>query len=413
MKKRTLSILLALSLLLCLLPAAAFAEDMPVHKKCGSAAFVEKCEGEYSISFSDPEAGHYQAYMCNNEFKHGSYVGSQRFYSDTQLPHEFVNGVCKDCEYKCRHDNTSHVENGEYWFTCSKCNMVTEKKAFPDLLANSPDKVCRTQDYVFSFTLPEGCTDPGFSWGFTLKGDGGELTPVDGVCTVTVKSEWYDDDENSFTLEVGADIEGVHFTNSKPVTIVDGHEGGTATCIEKAVCDICNQPYGELDKDNHVGGTVLKGDKPATCTEDGYTGDTCCESCDAVFDEGIVLPAEGHLGGTATCVEMAVCEICNESYGELDKDNHVGGTELKGVKHATDTEDGYTGDTYCLGCGELLALGEVVPAEKPVAPSEKPADSTDAPKTGDSSNITLWFALLLFSGAAIVKTAKTSKKKEK
>ena len=301
--------------------------------------------------------------MCYNIYKHGSYVGEQRFYSDMQLPHEFVNGLCKDCEYRCQHNNTSHVENGEYWFTCSKCNMVTEKKAFPDLIADTPDRVCRTQDYVFSFTLPNGCTNPGFSWGFTLKGDGGEITPVDGVCTITVKSEWYDSNENSFTLEIGADIEGVHFSDTKTITIVDGHKGGTATCIEKAVCD-----------------------------------------------------------------------ICGESYGEPDKNNHVGGTELKGLKPATDTEEGYTGDVYCLGCGALLALGEIIPAENPAvppeepvvpseepidppeksaAPSEKPVDNTDAPKTGDNSSITLWFALLLFSGAAIVKTAKAPKKKEK
>ncbi len=37
-------------------------------------------------------------------------------------------------------------------------------------------------------------------------------------------------------------------------------------------------------------------------------------------------------------------------------------TEIRDAKEATCTEDGYTGDTYCLNCGELLAEGEVIPA---------------------------------------------------
>ena len=37
-------------------------------------------------------------------------------------------------------------------------------------------------------------------------------------------------------------------------------------------------------------------------------------------------------------------------------------TELRNAKAATCTEDGYTGDTYCLICGEPMAEGEVIPA---------------------------------------------------
>ena len=37
-------------------------------------------------------------------------------------------------------------------------------------------------------------------------------------------------------------------------------------------------------------------------------------------------------------------------------------TEIRGAKDATCTEDGYTGDTYCADCGELLEVGEVIPA---------------------------------------------------
>ena len=37
---------------------------------------------------------------------------------------------------------------------------------------------------------------------------------------------------------------------------LSGHTGGTATCKDKAICDICHEVYGELDADNHTGKTV-------------------------------------------------------------------------------------------------------------------------------------------------------------
>ena len=44
-------------------------------------------------------------------------------------------------------------------------------------------------------------------------------------------------------------------------------------------------------------------------------------------------------GGTATCTEKAVCEICNAAYGELNASNHTGGTEVRGRVEATTSAD--------------------------------------------------------------------------
>ena len=141
-----------------------------------------------------------------------------------------------------------------------------------------------------------------------------------------------------------------------------GHKGGTATCKDKAVCEVCRQPYGELDKNNHTGGTEIKDAKDATCTVNGYTGDTYCKDCGDKLESGKVIPAAGHKGGTATCKDKAVCEVCRQPYGELNKNNHTGGTEVKDAKDATCTENGYTGDTCCKGCGAKLESGKVIPA---------------------------------------------------
>ena len=94
------------------------------------------------------------------------------------------------------------------------------------------------------------------------------------------------------------------------------HEGGTATCSEKAVCTLCGQTYGDKDAGNHVGGTEVKNARKASCTEDGYTGDTCCKGCGAKLQSGTVIKAAGHTGGTATCVSAAVCTLCGHAYGD-------------------------------------------------------------------------------------------------
>ena len=80
-------------------------------------------------------------------------------------------------------------------------------------------------------------------------------------------------------------------------------------------------------------------------------------------------------GGTATCTEKAVCEICNADYGELNASNHTGGTEVRGRVEATTSADGYTGDTYCKGCNTKIATGESIPKK----------DSGDSPSGGSSS----------------------------
>ena len=72
--------------------------------------------------------------------------------------------------------------------------------------------------------------------------------------------------------------------------------------------------------------------------------------------------AHVHSGGTANCHAKAVCEVCKEAYGDLALDKHDGGTEIKNAKAATCTEKGYTGDTYCKGCGVKLSDGTDIPA---------------------------------------------------
>ena len=146
-----------------------------------------------------------------------------------------------------------------------------------------------------------------------------------------------------------------------------GHAGGEADCSKKAVCTVCKKEYGEVNKNKH-GKSEVKNAKEVTCTEAGYTGDIFCKGCGEKVSEGTEIPAAGHVGGTANCTRKAVCDVCQKTYGELDKNNHAWNEGVV-TKEATETEKGIK--TYtCSTCQEtkteeIPATGKVVTPEKP------------------------------------------------
>ena len=140
----------------------------------------------------------------------------------------------------------------------------------------------------------------------------------------------------------------------------------------------------------HTGGTEIKDAKDATCTENGYTGDTYCKDCEAKLESGKVIPAAGHKGGTATCKDKAVCEVCRQPYGELDKGNHA---DLKKVdaKKATYTKEGNITYWYCDGCGKYYsdaeATKEITKADT-VIPRKTHSSNSGSTGTGSGSGNT-------------------------
>lgn len=79
--------------------------------------------------------------------------------------------------------------------------------------------------------------------------------------------------------------------------------------------------------------------------------------------------------------------------------------ETKNAKDATATEKGYTGDKVCKVCGYTVK-GKEIPASGPTKPTNptKPDGNTDvtSPKTGDNSNLALWFAVLFISCGGVI-----------
>lgn len=189
------------------------------------------------------------------------------------------------------------------------------------------------------------------------------------------------------------------------------HEGGTATCTEKAVCTLCGHAYGDKDAGNHVGGTEVKNARKASCTEDGYTGDTCCKGCGAKLQSGTVIKAAGHTGGTATCVSGAVCTVCRQDYGKKDAGNHD-------LKHTAAKGSGFYAEGnieywQCRDCGKYFAdakaAKEITRADTVIPAMGRPdrGEPVKAPGTGDAG-IALYgvTALLSLTGCAWLRRKK-------
>ena len=194
------------------------------------------------------------------------------------------------------------------------------------------------------------------------------------VNTITVNgTEVTLDENNSFTLAPADGEQRIVVTDKAgntvemTVTVNDGHT------------------YGEW---------VSNGDGTHTrqCTVDGCNG----------------LETKDCSGGTATCTEKAVCEVCGKAYGELDPKNH---TDLKYIpaKAATEDAEGNIEYWYCSGCNkyysdkdgtEEIAKADTVTAKLP-----------QTPPTGDTSNLTLWIALLLVSGGVLTGVTVFDKRK--
>ncbi len=208
------------------------------------------------------------------------------------------------------------------------------------------------------------------------------------------------------------------------------HYGGKATCQNKAVCAICNSPYGEfgshdpaediwskdasghwhpcktancnekIDFAKHTPGPAATEEAPQTCTECGYelapklghkhvwgawtsNGDgTHSRTC---TKDSSHTETNSCSGGKATCQSPATCSICSQTYGDKDMNNHTGGTEVRGRVEPTTSAPGYTGDTYCKGCNTKIKDGRTIPKKKPAQAGN--TSSGDNSGSGNSSNI--------------------------
>lgn len=124
--------------------------------------------------------------------------------------------------------------------------------------------------------------------------------------------------------------------------------------------------------------------------------------------EMTVTVNDGHTGGTATCTERAVCEVCGKAFGDLDGNHHA---NLKHIdaKAATKTAGGNIEYWYCEDCGKYFAdaaaTKEIKQADTVTA---KLSGAAKSPQTGGDSGVV---AVLLLSGGAFICLVSRRKKR--
>ena len=149
-----------------------------------------------------------------------------------------------------------------------------------------------------------------------------------------------------------------------------------ATCTESGTktytCTSCNTTKTEeIPATGNHQNTELRNVKEATCTEEGYTGDTYCKDCGTKLCSGKTIAKTDHtwdagkITKAATCKESGTktytCTSCNTTKTEeIPATRNHQNTELRNVKEATCAQEGYTGDTYCKDCGTKLSSGKTI-----------------------------------------------------
>lgn len=236
---------------------------------------------------------------------------------------------------------------------------------------------------------------------------------------------------------------GAYSTNEEAHIWVDGHcsvcgydcihKGGSATCTQKAVCDICHMKYGEINADNHTG--TEKWTQTATEHEKKYDccGKVTVENHD--WKNGVCKVCNyqcEHTGGNATCVKKALCTICGEEYGTYNMSMHED-LQLVAAKAATMTDEGNIEYWYCNTCDRyyirqdglveieksqtiIAKLTDVTPPEDttPATDTDKEEAKTETvkeqtPGTGDDKRALAWLLMFVIGGAGVIICGKKNK----
>ena len=199
----------------------------------------------------------------------------------------------------------------------------------------------------------------------TFEANGSAEYPVEGTMapqSVTAKKDTALN-ANTFTRE------GYNFLNW--TTAADGTgdsyaDGATVNLTENTTL------YAQWE-DNHSLTKVIN-KKDATCTEDGYTGDTVCAICGKEITKGEAIEAKGHIEAIDAAVEPTCtepgktegkhCSVCNEVLIAQEVIPATGHKEetIPG-KEATCTDTGLTDGTRCSVCGTVIKAQEEIPAK--------------------------------------------------
>lgn len=258
---------------------------------------------------------------------------------------------CKDCGVK--------LSSGE----------VISKKAHDYEVKDRQKPTCTTDGYVLS--VCKACGDEKKE---TLPATGHQHTEIRNKKEATCKAEGYTGD--MYCKDCGEKLsDGKTIAKTTEHTWDGGKVTKAATCTEKGVktytCTVCGATKTEEIAATGHQHTEVRNKVEATCTKEGYSGDTYCTDCGEKLSSGTEIARKAHEyeereRNEANCKRngyiLFVCKVCgDEKRDVLPKTDHQH-TEIRNKVEATCTDEGYTGDTYCTDCGEKLSDGKKIPA---------------------------------------------------
>ena len=329
---------------------------------CTEKAVCDVCGKAYGEFDGTNHEGGVQEWTTRTPFNHEQKWNCCGAVIVASEAHEWKDGVCRECGYVCLHNDTDkdHI--------CDYCEKIISEHEDKD-----KNHIC---DYCEK-TISEH-----------------EDADKNHICDYCEKiiSEHEDKDKNHIcdycekTISEHEDADKNHICDYCEKTISE-HEDKD----KNHICDYCEKIISEHeDKDkNHICDYCEKTISEHEDTDKNHICDYC--------GKGIT----NHSGGKATCTEKAVCEICNEPYGEIDGASHA---DLRHIEAKTATKDaeGNVEYWYCEACNKYYsdeaATKEIKKTDTVTA---KLPDSSKSPQTGDNSNLILWIALLFISGGVM------------
>ncbi|MBQ7547020.1 MAG: fibronectin type III domain-containing protein [Clostridia bacterium] len=361
--KRGVAVLLAVLMLFCAFPLTSLAADKC--KTCGSDLTGEK-------KFTQPtctEPG-YVIYVCSNPKCEG-----EKKQNEPAAGHKWTEKV----EDKYMKDPAYCKGPATYYKSCSVCGASAKGEANADkLVFNGPaDQIDKNNHRNIDVKIPgepATCTKEG-------------KTGI-GTC------------KDCQTPYVGGTV----------IPKLPHTEGTPANCVDKAICKVCKQSYGEPNPNNHksvktdpakqatckatgltegshceackktikaqetvplAAHTPTTKNVPATCTKDGVLNEMTCAVCGQILEPGTVLPKTGHKWGNwsapadYSCAKggtvSRVCSVCKEKETKtLGANEHA--LVVDEAVPATCTKDGKAEGSHCGICNTVIKEQTVVPA---------------------------------------------------
>ena len=269
--------------------------------------------GEPAWSWSDDGSSATATFTCENDSKH------------VQKPEVTVSSevlLAPTCTEAGTTRYTATVELGGQTYTSTKdvADIPATDHGFTSYVSNG-DATC-TEDGTETAACDNGCgatdtrTDEGSALGHELE----RVDEITATCTEPGTREHW---ECARCGALFADEDGKKPANAEELAIpATGHSPATTwSSDESGHWHSCENGCGtRLDAAAHEPETT--GEKDATCTDEGYTGDMTCATCGYVIAKGEKVPATGHswdawdVTEPATCtedgLETRACEACGE-----------------------------------------------------------------------------------------------------